>query len=105
MYPPVSQHQILGRGRSAHRSKGCVARGRAQDSGEDRSVAWKKGAGESSVQKRLVGTGSRNPSGNHWIALVKGIQKNASTKLCGLVVRSESLEAAKPELSVHYYRI
>ena len=69
MHPSVSQHQILRRGSSAHRSKGCVARGRAQDSGEDRGVAWKKGAGESSVQKRLARTCSRNTGGNHRIAI------------------------------------
>lgn len=55
-----------------------MARGRAQDSGEDRGVAWKKGAGESSVQKRLVRTCSRNPGGNYWIALVKGVQRHMS---------------------------
>jgi len=69
MYPPVSQHQILRQSSSAHRSKGCVARGRAQDSWEDCGVTWKKRAGESSVQKRLVRAGSRNPCGNHWIII------------------------------------
>ena len=76
MHPPVSPHQILRRGSSAYRSKSCVARGRAQDSGEDSGVTWKKRAGESSVQKRLVRACSWNPGGNNWIVLVKDVQIN-----------------------------